>query len=462
MKFDVLCHIPTITENSVEVKKVKYVYDNMTSEIFDDKGNLLSFSTERPRDYSNIREFPATSEKTPLGKTNIQTLKIQLGLSCNYSCEYCSQRFVPHVDDSNMKYVEKFISNLDSWLHEEPKEIEFWGGEPFVYYKTMKPLAEKLRDKFPNSKFLVITNGSLLTYEIIDWLEKLNFNVGISHDGPGQKVRGPDPLDDPKQKEIILEIYKRFRPKGKVSFNSMIHRENMDRGKIQQFFIDLTGDPDVRIGEGAFIDAYDEGGIKNSLQDRKDQLALRRLTMHQLIDEQNHNFGIVRRRMIEWIDSFANRRPAKVLGQKCGMDNENTIAVDLRGNVLTCQNVSAVSTAPNGRQHLIGHVSRLDKVKLNTATHWSFRKECLECPVLQSCKGSCMFLQKELFDVSCNNAYSDHIPFFAAAFQTVTGAMPYAIIPHENEENFPAERADIWGPVDFDAKPPNVREEVNA
>ena len=31
----------------------------------------------------------------------------------------------------------------------------------------------------------------------------------------------------------------------------------------------------------------------------------------------------------------------------------------------------------------------------------------------------------------------------------------------ENEEEFPASRADIWGPSDFDAKPPKVREEIN-
>jgi uncharacterized protein len=461
MKFDIYCNIPSFDKERIELKKVKFVYDNMTSEIFDDTGKLLEFETEQNKNYGDIKNFPTVSEKTPLGKSNIETLKIQLGLSCNYSCEYCSQRFVPHVDDSNMKFVDKFIDNMDSWLKEEPKEIEFWGGEPFAYYKIMKPLAEKLREKFPNSKFLVITNGSLLTYEIIDWLEELNFNIGISHDGPGQKVRGPDPFDDPKQKDIILTLYHRFRLKNRVSFNSMIHRENMDRAKIQQFFIDFTGDKNVIIGEGAFIDAYDEGGIKNSLQDRKDELAFRRLTMHQLIDETNYNFSVVNKRMVELINSFKNRRPARLLGQKCGMDNEKAIAVDLRGNVLTCQNVSAASTAPNGRSHLIGHVSKLDKVQLNTATHWSFRKECMGCPVLQSCKGSCMFLQKELFDVSCNNAYSDHIPFFAAAFEAVTGAMPYAVIPQENEEEFPASRADIWGPSDFDAKPPKVREEIN-
>jgi uncharacterized protein len=43
-------------------------------------------------------------------------------------------------------------------------------------------------------KLSVITNGSILSDEIIDWLMMLDFAVAISHDGPGQSVRGPDPV----------------------------------------------------------------------------------------------------------------------------------------------------------------------------------------------------------------------------------------------------------------------------
>ena len=147
--------------------------------------------------------------------TGVQTcalpifLKIQLGLSCNYSCEYCSQRFVPTAEETSSKHVDKFLENLDSWMKETPKKVEFWGGEPLVYFKTLKPLAEALRIKWPDVKFLMITNGSLLTPEINDWLVEQNFSVGISHDGPGQPVRGPDPLNDADKRDNILDLFKR-------------------------------------------------------------------------------------------------------------------------------------------------------------------------------------------------------------------------------------------------------------
>jgi uncharacterized protein len=93
------------------------------------------------------------------------------------------------------------------------------------------------------------------------------------------------------------------------------------------------------------------------------------------------------------------------------MDRTNNLAVDLKGNVLTCQNVSAAATAPNGQPHLIGQLSDLPGVQMKTATHWSQRRQCASCPVLQLCKGSCMFLEGQLWEAGCDAAYSDNLVF---------------------------------------------------
>lgn len=441
MKFDLYCTRPMFKDGQlIDVQKGILTYDNMTSELTNFDGTAVRYPDDKLHkcDYKAVK----TSEQTPTGKsTSIRNLKIQLGLSCNYSCTYCSQRFVPNAPETNPSFVNKFVENMKSWCTSEPQQIEFWGGEPFVYWKTLKPLAELLREKYPKAKFLIITNGSILTDEIIDWIEKLDISIGISHDGPGQFVRGPDPFEDPEQKKIILKLFNK-RP-DKVSFNSMINKHNMDRKKIQEFFQNLLGTDQFSIGEGGFIDAYDEGGIETSLATHDDHIALRKITAHQIRGSKNHKFNVVNKRMNEWFESILSQRSAEVLGQKCGMDREDIISVDLRGNVLTCQNVSAVSTAPNGRSHLIGHVSNMDKVKLRTATHWSFREECVNCPVLQVCKGSCMFLQKDLFKKSCDNAYSDHISFFAVAIEMLTGWLPYRI--EAKDYNLPEERMNIWG-----------------
>jgi uncharacterized protein len=462
MKFIIAATKPILDENELEVvgvDRVQYFYDNMTSELWDSKGNQVDITPMK--NLYNFREFPATSVNTPVGKSAlVKTLKIQLGLSCNYSCEYCSQRFVPNIEHSNTKLLDKFVASLDNWLKQPPEEIEFWGGEPFVYWKNFKPLAEALRTRFPYAKFLVITNGSLLTDEIIDWLDRLEFNVGVSHDGPGQNVRGPNPFEDPVTRELIIKLFERLLPKKKISINSMIHRENLDRAAIQSYFDSIFGKERLfAIGEGSFVDVYDEGGMKNTLQSHAEHLAFRRMSLESLDAGTCNRFLITYNRMEDWINSWGNKRPAYAIGQKCGMDDPYTVAVDLMGNVLTCQNVTVNARAPNGKSHRIGHVDKFDEIKLNTATHWKYRDECSKCPMLQVCKGSCMFLEGEYFQKSCDTAYSDHLPFFAKAFELMTGALPYAIQAIEDDYKLPTERSNLWGGMSDEVYAPPTRQE---
>lgn len=382
----------------------------------------------------------AVCRGTPIGKTSPSVLKISLGLSCNYECEYCSQRFVARADETNPDDGAAFLAGLDEWVKTPPERIEFWGGEPFVYIKTMKPLAEALRRKYPTAGFYVTTNGSLLSTELNQWLDDLGFSVALSHDGPGQSTRGPDPLKDPEKKAAILDLWARLGPKHRMSFNAMVHKNNQSRHHIQEFFRALTGEKNVPIGEGGFVDAYDEGGIANSLS-HEDMADFRRYTFEEIRRGMASGFVSISDKITGFVRTVQTGRAAGSLGQKCGMDREDNIAVDLRGNVLTCQNVSAASVAPNGESNKIGTVADLAGAKLKTSTHWSHRSECPNCPVLHICKGSCMFLEGELWDRSCDNAFSDAIPVFAAAIEFMTGCIPVHIEGPQRED-----RKDIWNP----------------
>ena len=411
-----------------------FFYDNINSTLIDEIGKDVIPSTQ-----SFKSQAFQTSIDNPAGKTSPKKLKISLGLSCNYSCEYCSQRFVPHSNETNKHDIQPFLDGLDNWVKDTPEVIEFWGGEPLVYVKTLVPLAEALRAKYPDVSFTMITNGALLNPEINEWLDRMGFNIGISHDAMGQSVRGPDPFDDEKTREGIIDLYSRLKPQGRISFNTMLHKGNQSRAAVQKWWIERFG-TSVNIGEGAFIDPYDEGGVGSSLQSEEEQIEYRKLAFEELRKGQVGNFDVVRGKMQDFIMSLEQRRNAYSLGQKCGMDRADNIAVDLNGNVLTCQNVSAVSTAPNGQSHKIGHVSDFENIKLKTSTHWSQRDHCKSCPVLQLCKGSCMFLEGKLWEVGCNNSFSDNLPFFAGTIEYLTGYKPYRI----EHPDLPEVRQDIW------------------
>lgn len=413
-------------------------YNNSTSElVFKETGQSVIPTTVT----DNQHTASVVSKNYPGRKASPKVLKVSLGLSCNYECSYCSQRFVPHAESSNPQDIEPFLTQLTDALIEAPESIEFWGGEPFVYWKTLKPLAEGLRKLYPSAVFSIITNGSLLDTEKNAWLDLIGFTVGLSHDGPGYHARGVDPLDDPEKQAAILDLYNRLQPQGRISINAMLHSDNRSRAQVQAWLQERFGQ-DVRIGEGSFIDPYDEGGMAATFQTPADHIGFRTMAFTELRLGGATNFNITQQKVMDFVQSIKTGRVASALGQKCGMDKASNMAVDLHGNVLTCQNVSAASTAPNGQPHQIGHLSNLQAVKMRTSTHWSQRKECSSCPVLQLCKGSCMFLEGNLWNAGCDAAYSDNVPFLAAAIEFMTGLIPYYI-----EGDFRQERKDIFGQV---------------
>jgi uncharacterized protein len=429
--------------------KKKFFYDNMTNTLSNDDGYVYEFSEfkENP----NIKKYESFSKDSPIGKSKaINHLKIQLGLSCNYTCDYCSQKFVERAPETSKKDIDAFLEKLSVLEFDESQglRVEFWGGEPLVYWKTLKPLAEAILERFQSwdikPRFSIITNGSILSEEIIDWLMMMNFTVSISHDGPGQSVRGPDPFDDPETKERILGFYRMMTRLNKgFSFNSMLSAKNTSRKAIHQWFVNLTGDENVQLGEGTIVDAYDEDGVTNSLQTKQDHFNFRKQSFGEIVEAEGKiGFTSIIGKTLEFGQSLLSHSNADYLGQKCGMDGPNVISVDLRGNVITCQNVSAVETAMNGESHKIGTLDDYDNVKLNTSTHWSNRENCSSCPVLHLCKGACMFLEGKFWETSCNNAFSDNVSLFAVTFLQITGGFVPVTF---NNDTLPLERQDIWG-----------------
>jgi uncharacterized protein len=427
-------------------------YDNIANVLKDDEGNILEYpEDQRPQNTS--KPYKSFDKNRPLKKSKlISHLKIQMGLSCNYSCDYCSQKFVERQPETSKKDIDAFMEKLQALHFDEDVglKIEFWGGEPLVYWKTLKPLAETLAEKFAGWKkkpqFSIITNGSILSDEIIDWLMMMDFAVSISHDGPGQFVRGPDPFDDPEQKERILGFYRMMTRLGKsFSFNAMLNSKNQSRKEIYDYFVNLTGDENVILGEGSMVDAYDEEGISNSLITKQQHFDFRKKAFGELYGTEGKiGFRGQLGKIDNLITDILSHKEAKFLGQKCGMDDEHTIAIDLRGNVMTCQNVSSLEISKNGESHHGGTLEDYSNVELKSVTHWSNRKECPECPVLHICKGACMFLDEKFWDISCANAYSDNIASFAAAFTIMTnGYIPTLI----KSDTLPLERQDIFGTI---------------
>ncbi|MCL4652472.1 radical SAM/SPASM domain-containing protein [Burkholderia multivorans] len=419
--------------------QVRLHYDNMASTLTFEDGRSVVPRIQAQRDYPDA--VPVSAEEPGRKGPTIRMLKIQLGHACNYECSYCNQAHIARtVEQTGPQDVPAFIDLLRSTLSAPPERVEFWGGEPLVYIKTLRPLIDAIRALYPAARLSMVTNGALLTPEINAWIDEAGLSIGLSHDGPGYHARGRDPLDVPDKRASIMDLYARLHPKGRISINAMMHRDNPSRAAVQAWLQGRFGE-DVPIGEGSFIDPYDEGGLAATLHD--DEHATYRLrAFAELRAGAAKNFGMAAQKIKGFVDSLRFGRPASAIGQKCGMDQADRIAVDLRGNVLTCQNASAVATAPNGQPHKIGHLSDLAGVAMRTSTHWSRRPDCANCPVLHLCGGSCMFLEGRLWEAGCDAAFSDNVPFFAASIEFMTGLIPIYI-----EGDLREDRKDIFGQV---------------
>jgi uncharacterized protein len=278
------------------------VYNNQTSSLVWSNGqSVVPFKTRAWRDATVV------SKDQPGRKGNVRVLKISLGLLCNYACTYCSQRFVPHAEQTNPENVESFLRSLEDALIEPPERIEFWGGEPLVYWKTLKPLAERLRAMYPKAQFSMNTNGSLLDADKNAWIDRLGFSVGLSHDGPGYHARGADPLDDPQKRAAIFDLYARLKPEGRISINAMIHASNPSRAHVQSWLRERFGE-DVVIGEGAFIDPYDEGGLASTFQTSAERITFSAHAFKELRAGAVISFDIARKKIMDFVESVAQGR----------------------------------------------------------------------------------------------------------------------------------------------------------
>ncbi len=290
-------------------------------------------------------------------------------------------------------------------------------GEPFLYWVKIKRLIPALAEQFPAARFSIITNGSLLDREKIDFIATYDIAIAINHDGPGQHLRGPDPLSDPEKRRWIEALL--TERLDKTSFNAVLTRDNHDLRALKAWFAEKVG-PDIFVGLEGVVNVYDAAtAIGTGRFEPAELNSLTRAIFEALVEDPNA-FGLSER-IDEYYASIQRQRPIEALGQKCGMDREDTIAVDLRGNVMTCQNTGAKGA------HKIGHVADFDAIALDTATHFAFRSECMSCPVVQLCKGSCMFLEGDFFAQSCANEFAFNFGIMMAAVWHLTGMVVVAV-----------------------------------
>jgi uncharacterized protein len=133
-----------------------------------------------------------------------RTVFLMLGEGCNFSCKYCLQHPIL-TEQLPTEINPKLISYLLNMKVEKEQKIRimFYGGEPLLYWGAIFAFVNLLRDSQKFS-FGIITNGQLLSDEMVTFIKENNIGVCISNDGRNtENFRDKNVLED----EVLLRRY---------------------------------------------------------------------------------------------------------------------------------------------------------------------------------------------------------------------------------------------------------------
>ena len=123
-------------------------------------------------------------------------------LRCNSSCIYC-QVARKNMDDHEADMTKKTAKNVVKTIFQSPSpciKIEFQGGDPSTYFEMVKYIIEEAEwqnlFKKKDLGFVICTNVTLLTPDMVKYLKKHKCDISTSLDGPKELHNTTRPLQD--------------------------------------------------------------------------------------------------------------------------------------------------------------------------------------------------------------------------------------------------------------------------
>ena len=135
----------------------------------------------------------------------IEYVYLKFGNACNACCKHCTQKTFVN-NNFSIENIDKSV--IDFLRNNEIDILLFWGGEPLVYWESIKKVFEYLEKECVNvGIYSIITNGLALNKDIMDYLELHSdrISLGLSYDFPNSTA-----LRDRIPSEKQLELFKGY------------------------------------------------------------------------------------------------------------------------------------------------------------------------------------------------------------------------------------------------------------
>ncbi len=166
------------------------------------KEALLSYVTK------NLDIRPSVDIEKSNNRRN--ALFLMVATVCNSQCIYCFANEGTYNKDEEImstdigiKAVKMFIDSIPQKERKNNNFIIFFGGEPLMAWDTIRDVTNIAKtyaiSKNTNVSFRLVTNGTLLDKEKIDFIAKNNISLTISIDGPPEIQNHQRPLKNGKE-----------------------------------------------------------------------------------------------------------------------------------------------------------------------------------------------------------------------------------------------------------------------
>lgn len=340
----------------------------------------------------------------------INTIFIMLGNSCNLNCVYCLQH--PLVHNQIAKDINPDIYDFIRQVSDENDgysiNLHFYGGEPLLYYNQIKEIVNNTKS-IPNLNYSIITNGKLLTDDIVEFFNDNNVRVAISWDGKNVlKTRHFDAFDpkSPLRRRILRcndlgltgvissEVYPIELLDSMQEIATQYYRLN---GKCCSINLDEVFDTGFEDNCRYIIDDLDLDRVYTEMK---------QLTNEYIETVSKSKDGVKYTTRIMYIESLIHAikryldNPELVLSRticRCG-NGYSVLNIDLNGNLYPCHNTS--TSIGNIKTDYFTYLSKL--LALDN-TKYRMTNRCKDCPVVGICNGGCKLVTDEVLDQTyCN------------------------------------------------------------
>lgn len=234
------------------------------AEISDEVWNSLPISdfkqallNELPHSQSNPQSEDLRAWESSQGTANLLSrphnkfnLTLNVTQLCNLHCHYCAAGGDgTYGDPVRQISVEQTLPQIQMLMNRLTAggefNITFLGGEPLMYPKAIKAIGEYAQtlgqEKGLKTQFQIITNGTLITDQVLDDIAPLKPTITLSLDGPAEinDLQRPQRNGRSSTVQALQGLYVLLERKsefGPLLLHAVFNRQNTAVEKVWDFF----------------------------------------------------------------------------------------------------------------------------------------------------------------------------------------------------------------------------------